>query len=191
MRSESHKTRISVIREHVTAWRQAEGWSREATALAIVEAHVRSGGPARTGIHFEPGSGDSFTAAKTFADRIFRWLDDETKDTNFLPANFEDSILLAMPVSRRMACVDEQLRLLGLACRSLDGAADVEIDVHAHLCSVIKEDADSHEALANAMAIRSPEALQRAHKEISESIAVQIRTRNALECALSRTGKGD
>lgn len=189
MQHESHKTRIGVIRDHVNAWRKAEGWSREAAAMAIVEAHLAIGAPARTGIHFDSTSGDAFTTAKTHADRIFRWLDDETKDTNFMPANFEDSILAAMPMKRRMACIDDMYRPLGVVSRCIDGTAGADLDVHAHLCAVIKEDSESHQALADIMADGSSCTLERAHKEVSESIEAKMRVRSALEGALSRVGK--
>lgn len=118
MRIKSHaNTLISIIRDHVEAWRKANGWSRETTAQAIVEAHERIGGPAITGIHFDPPTKDTFERAKVNADRIFRWLDDATKDTNLLPLNFTTSILEAMPMDRRMPLVNDLLRPLGLATR--------------------------------------------------------------------------
>lgn len=39
---------------------------------------------------------------KVNADRVFRWLDDGTKDTNLVPANFVPSILAALPTDLKV-----------------------------------------------------------------------------------------
>lgn len=189
MRNESHKSRIAVLRDHVGAWRRDARMSREAVALHIVEAHNASGGPERTGIQFESGSGDQFTAAKTYADRIFRWLDDETKDNNLMPANFENSILLALPMDRRLACVDELLRPLGLGGRCLDGDEQQGLAV-ADVQEMMREDAESQVAcVAVVGGDASPLMLERAHREVVESIEAKVRMRRLLEGALSKAGR--
>src|SRR5471030_1880418 len=101
MRNESHQTFIGTMRDHVIAWRKREGWSRESVVAAIVDAHELTEGPATTGIAFDPTTRDVFERQKVNADRVFRWLDDEGKDTNLLPANFIHSIWAAMPIDVR------------------------------------------------------------------------------------------
>ncbi len=111
MRDVSHKTWIAIVLDHVNAWRKANGWSRETVVQMIVEAHECTNGPVVTGIKFEPHTADTFERWKVNADRVFRWLDDSSKDTNLLPTNFIPSILAAMlrpeqsvlriPISRR------------------------------------------------------------------------------------------
>lgn len=119
MKSVLHgKTFIGIIREHVIAWRKAEGWSRETVVQIIVEAHERVG--AATGIVFSPQTNDLTEIREVNAQRVFRWLDDESKEGNLLPANFIPSILAAMPIERRMACASESLVSLGLGVRVLD-----------------------------------------------------------------------
>lgn len=87
MRNESHKTLIGILREHVADWRRAAGLSSASAIDMIVAAHAHLGGPAVTGIRFDVHT-DEFQRMKNNSDRVLRWLDDETKDTNFLPANF-------------------------------------------------------------------------------------------------------
>ena len=98
MRSNPHKTRIAMYRECLEEWRKRDGLSRETVCQLIVEAHERTDGPATTGIRFEPPTTDAYERQKVNAERIFRWLDDVSKDKNLLPANFEASIEEAMPL---------------------------------------------------------------------------------------------
>lgn len=95
MRQESQKTKLTTLMHYVNIWKQRVG-SRESVAIAMVERHYELGFDVVTGITFDI-RGDSFKAAKTAADRIFRWLDDQTKEGVLMPANFEPSILAAMP----------------------------------------------------------------------------------------------
>lgn len=83
MRSESH-TLISTLLGVVNQWRRREGWSRETVVQQIVEAHERIQGALVTGIVFDPPTRDTTERMKVNADRVFRWLDDGTKDTNLV-----------------------------------------------------------------------------------------------------------
>lgn len=96
MRIKSHvpRTLIALLASAVNDWRRAEGWSRETVVQVIVEHHQRVGGEQLTGLVFAPPSIDPFDRAKASADRVFRWLDDQTKDTNLMPANFLPSLLV-------------------------------------------------------------------------------------------------
>lgn len=147
MRNQSH-TLIAVVRAHVQAWRKREGWSRETVVQAIVEAHDVSGAAVATGIRFEPHTQDAFERTKVNADRVFRWLDDETKDTNLLPPNFLQSVLLAMPMDVRTQCVDDILLPVGLACRVLhEDASPDAVDAAGHLRAMNNADAAADGAL--------------------------------------------
>ncbi|MBN0437935.1 hypothetical protein JTM67_36255, partial [Pseudomonas aeruginosa] len=84
MRNESH-TLISTLLGVVNQWRRREGWSRETVVQHIVEAHERIQGALVTGIVFDPPTRDATERMKVNADRVFRWLDDGTKDTNLVP----------------------------------------------------------------------------------------------------------
>jgi hypothetical protein len=189
MRNASHKTRIGIIREHVNEWRKAERLSREAIALMIVEAHQKIDGPNRTGIHFDAHSGDSFTTAKTHADRIFRWLDDETKDTNFLPANFEDSILFAMPMSRRLACINDLYRPLGIMAQMIGRTDPASLNATIHLVSVGKEASEAVGAIADLVDGVTPAELARADRELAEAEEAIRAARADVRAQLQKAGQ--
>lgn len=111
MRQESQKTKLTTLMHYVNLWKQRVG-SRESVAIAIVESHYELGLDIVTGITFDT-RGDSFKAAKTAADRIFRWLDDQTKEGVLMPANFELSILAAMPQDLVLQYLNESLCVVG------------------------------------------------------------------------------
>lgn len=189
MRHESHKTWISILREAVNDWRKREQWSRETVAQRIVETHELRRLDDLTGIRFEPNTRDAFERTKVNADRIFRWLDDETKDSSLLPANFIDTVLGALPADLRMRCVDEMLRPLGIASRSLEDTEDSALDVRHHLCDMIREDSEAQRAIADLMDGANPHSLERAHREVTESIEANTRIRRVIEGAMSKVGK--
>lgn len=150
MRNESHKSLIGILREHVIAWRKAEGWSRETVVQHIVESDKGA-----SGIVFNPQTSDTFERMKVNADRVFRWLDDESKDTNLCPPNFIPSILKAMPVERRLACSAEFMVSIGLgACLPSDGE-DGDLSIN----DIFESQHDHLDALqATTAAIHNPTA---------------------------------
>ncbi|HEA6046738.1 TPA: hypothetical protein RXH49_006447, partial [Pseudomonas aeruginosa] len=120
MRSESH-TLISTLLAVVNQWRRREGWSRETVVQHIVEAHERINAHIATGIVFDPPSRDAMDRMKANADRVFRWLDDSTKDNNLLPANFLPSILSALPNDLKIQALGDLLTPVGVSVRLIDG----------------------------------------------------------------------
>lgn len=167
MRSAS-QTLIAVVRNAVNTWRRREGWSRETVVMEIVETHERIGGPARTGIVFDPATRDTFERAKVNADRVFRWLDDESKDTNLLPANFVPILIAALPQDLRLTVVDELLRDAGLH-------ADVSPRMAAglppaqHLRTLLKEFSEAAAAVGDLGGREDdPALLANAEKELAE-----------------------
>ena len=188
MRHESHKSLIAVLRDHTSAWRKSLDWSRETMADTIVKAHEGLNGPAVTGIRFEPPTGDTFARMKANADRVSRWLDDESKDSNLLPANFLPSVLAAMPHDRRRHCVDDLLRPLNLAVRTLatEGAETLCV---GQLANVLREQAEASAALAalpDGQATK--EELVQAHRETSESIVALRQARATVERQMAAAG---
>ena len=188
MRHESHKTLIAILREHTSAWRKSLDWSRETMAEHVVAAHDRLNGPAGTGIRFEPNTLDTFGRLKVNADRIFRWLDDESKDSNLLPANFIPSILAAMPHDRRRHCVDDMLRPLGLAVRTL-AIEGGEALAQGQVTNLMREQT---EAATAAVALLDGDAtveeLTLAHRELSESIVAARSVRATIEAQMATRG---
>ncbi|CAB3660290.1 hypothetical protein LMG26696_03334 [Achromobacter pulmonis] len=188
MRHESHKSLIAILRDHLSAWRKAEGWSRETMVDHIVKAHSTIGGEAASSIRFDPQTRDTFERMKVNADRVFRWLDDETKDTNLLPSNFLQSVLAAMPHDRRRHCVDDLLRPLGMAVRTLSTEGSAEVCV-ALLSNVLREQAEAGAALAALLDGQvTREELIQAHRETSEAIVAMRAARAVVERQMAALG---
>lgn len=183
MRSESQKTKLAHLMTYIDKWRERVG-SRESVAVAIVEAHIAAGFNTRAKLHFDT-QGDSFTLAKNAADRIFRWLDDKTKDGNFMPANFEDSILLAMPEDLRLAYLNDWLRTFGMAAKGMhDIAADT---CPSHLLpGVIKESSEATFAMASLPMEPTAAELDAADREFAEAIEAMRKGRAAIQAKRTR-----
>ncbi|WP_332859388.1 hypothetical protein [Janthinobacterium svalbardensis] len=188
MRNESHKTLIGILREHVADWRRAAGLSSASAIDMIVAAHAHVGGPAVTGIRFDAHT-DEFQRMKNNSDRVLRWLDDETKDTNFLPANFVFSILAGMPDDARVHCLNDMLRRFGLCVRAIESSDEVGLAL-GDICDQASADADALAALANVM--QSPtqanyEIALRKAARAAEKKARIVRILTSARKAVSRT----
>jgi len=125
MRADSHQaaeqqgTLISIIAGAVNQWKRQNDWSRETVADQIVQSHVNNSSHLVTGITFEMHGGDEYRRQHTNANKIFRWLDELTKDTNLLPANFIKSILKALPMPLRLKTVNTALLDLELTAKPI------------------------------------------------------------------------
>lgn len=188
MRNESHKTWIAIVLDHVNSWRKRSGWSRESVVQAIVEAHEGIGGPANTGIRFEPNTTDAFERQKVNADRVFRWLDDSTKDTNLLPTNFIQSVLEAMPMEVRLHCLDDLLRPLGIAGRPVGGLETSDLNAVGNLRNILAQNSDAQQAVAELVDGATTDELLRAQRELAESRDATVTALAAVEEALIAHG---
>ena len=186
MQSNSHnRTWIAIIRDAVEVWRKAQGWSRETAAQTIVEAHEREGLHLVSGIGFDPHTRDTYERMKVNADRIFRWLDDVTKDNNLLCANFIPSILAALPDDLRMHLVNDLLRSSGMACRQTETSEDVS-PITILLRSMMVETAQADQAVAALLDGVDPGELETAQREIVEAITVLVKAQNRVESMMER-----
>lgn len=182
MKDVLHKTFVGVLREHVIAWRKAEGWSRETVAQVIIEAHEKVNGV--SGIVFEPHTKDICEAREVNSQRIFRWLDDETKSNNLIPPNFIPSVIYAMPQHRRLACLSEALVPLGVGVHLVDdseeGAPDINDVIEAQL---------AHGAALQAatLAVQNPTPENLEAAELHFVAEEKIRTRLRKKIAAART----
>lgn len=167
-----HKSPISALLEMLDAWRKSQHWSRETVAEEIVSAHERIEGPARTGIQFEPRTTDVFKRMNTNAARVFRWLDDSSKDTNLLNVNFLPSVLEAMPEELRIQWLNDYLRPLGLCVRSVEQASVDSLDVIDLLGKNLKETAEANQALAEYAAHPTKAGLAKVEKELAQEVEV-------------------
>ena len=174
MRDKSHtsQTFTAILRDAVEAWRKDNGWSRESVVMQIVEAHERIDGPNTTGINFAPPTRDSFERAKVNADRVFRWLDDVTKDTNPCPPNFIPSILAALPLDRRMALVNQWMRPFDISCRPLNHVDGEKIDNETvyRFKALVKSSADAQTSVANLLDGIDPGELERAQETLCSTL---------------------
>lgn len=179
MQRSSH-TWIATIRDAVEAWRKQKEWSRETAAQMIVAAHEREGLHLVSGIVFDPQTRDTYSRMKVNADRIFRWLDDATKDNNLLPTNFIPSILAALPCDLRMHLVNDLLRSNDMACRQT--ATETEVSpITILLRSMMVETAQADQAVAALLDGVDPGELETAQREIAEAIAVLVKAQDRVE----------
>lgn len=185
MQSEPHDsaeriTWIATIRDAVEEWRKHNGWSRETTADVIVQVHEQRGAHIVSGIMFDPPTRDAFERVKVNADRIFRWLDDVTKDSTLLPTNFIPSIIAALPDDLRMHLVNDLLRSNGMACRVT--CTDTEVSpITILLRSMMVETAQADQAVAALLDGVDPGELETAQRKVVEAIAVLVRAQNRVE----------
>lgn len=165
MQRATHPSPLAVVRDHIEAWRRDNRWSRETVADLIVQAHIRIGGPMFSGITFEPPTTDTFERMRVNADRIFRWLDDHTKDKNLLPFNFLLSIIAALPEERRVLMVNDLLAPVAL---HVDAGFDDDADVtHAEIVDAFQAIVD-HSAAATIATSQLLDGVERGEAEQAE-----------------------
>lgn len=128
---------------------------------------------------FDPHTRDAFERMRVNADRIFRWLDEVTKDRNLLPTNFIPSILAALPDDLRMNTLNKMMLPLGVGCRAVGGlSASTPLDL---LKGMLCEAADAERAMAALVDGIDPGELETAHKELSEAITAFHKARETVE----------
>lgn len=189
MRNDSHNTLIGTIRTAVVEWRKREGWSRESVVQEIVTKHEEIGAPAVTDITFDPNTRDAFGRMKVNADRVFRWLDDESKDTNLLPVNFLPSILAALPQDLQLQVLGVLVRPLGLQVMSSDTAEAPAFSPLAHASSIIKESAEAAQAVLAIGPNASPELLAQANKELDDLRESTFEAQRSIRAAIEISGR--
>ena len=185
MRDKSHKTPIGIIRDYVNQWRKRERWSRETVAQLIVDTHIKLGADVATEIYFDNHTKDIAIRQKAYADRIFRWLDDENKDNNLLCVNFLPSILNALPPDLKQHCANEFAGIFGFTVIPIhqDGAG--KFDPKAHTKNLIKESSEAESAMLDVTQDQSLSALKAAHKEVSDLHAATEATKVELEARIA------
>lgn len=180
MKDVLHKTLVGILREHVIAWRKAEGWSRETVAQVIIEAHERVN--AIAGITFDPQTKDIHEIREVNSQRVFRWLDDETKSNNLIPPNFIPSVIYAMPMQRRLACVSELLVPIGVGVHLIDDSEDSAPDINDVIEAQLAHGA-ALQAATRAVQNPTPENLEAAelHFVAEEKFRTKLRKKLAAQ----------
>ena len=169
------KTWVAIISDHVDAWRRSTGMSRESVAEIIISEYQLINKSRLPGI--KDFSDDkkhdidaNFEARRVNADRIFRWLDDRTKDSTLLPTNFIPSVLCAMPDDYRVRCVNELFMQIGFCAQVLNrNSSNQEETALNHLQQIMKEGGEAELAVSRLVAGETLDDLVKAEKEIAES----------------------
>lgn len=187
MRDSSH-TLIAGLRVAVNTWRKREGWSRETVTEALIAHYVQCSGEVITSIRFEPMTQDAYERTKVNADRVFRWLDDDSKDNNLLPANLIPFFVAALPMDLRIDVAQDCLGLTGLTVRAVSSNPDLSI-LHA-VQQMAKETGEGISALVGIDSSSSLECVQAAHGELVEAHSATLEALQVLEGILSHRAKG-
>ncbi|TEA79818.1 hypothetical protein [Allopusillimonas ginsengisoli] len=178
---------IGILREEISEYRRINRLSRETVAQAIVEAHERLGADAITGLRFEPKTTDAFERTKVNADRIFRWLDDETKDGNLLPPNFLQSLLAGLPDEVTRRALDRILMPLGFAVRALALPEKLMPFTVTIATNLMREQNEAGIAVTGLIDGYDRKELEEAHQQVSEAIDAGMKTRAMIEAKLAST----
>lgn len=186
MRNESQPTLISIVRAAVNEWRRRKGWSRESVVHEIVMKHMEIGGPSVTGIVFDPATRDTFQRMKVNSDRVYRWLDDETKDCTLLPANFLPSVLAALPQDLQLQCASQILRPLGLDVCRTENVAGAAFNPTVHATSIIKEGAEAATKMLEIGANPTPAQIEQVRKEVTDVAECAAATLRALPACATK-----
>lgn len=187
MQRESHKaTAITILRDAIDGWRRGNYWSRETVAHEIVEAHQRIDAHRVTGVVFDPPTRDHFERMRVNADRIFRWLDDVSKDRNHLPLNMLASVLAALPGELRVQAACRVLRPAGITARAMTTQAQPLVDnVLTLLRRDLTETAEANAALAQLVDGIEDGELEHAQRQVAEAIEALRATQEAIEAAMT------
>lgn len=183
MQTHPHNTLITILAYWVEAWRKAQGISKQTAAMMIVEAHERIGGQATTGIEFADNP-DAYKRAAVNCDRVYRWLDDLTKETNHLPANMIPTILAALSDRYRTHALNDILRPHGLAVRGT--GLLVEVPTSGHLKEMLLETAEAGAAFTDLLDGATRSELLEAQRQLAEAQASVARNLAIVEGLLER-----
>lgn len=171
MRKLSQQTLIGVLRDACHVWRQRERWSLESLSNAMVEHYYQCGFDVVWRVEFkQPGPGrDLGRVMKANSERVFRWLDDQTKSNVLLPANLVPMVLWALPMDLRLQAASKLLAPVGLEV-AIAHTPESESSFGSVMANMAKEAGEGIAAFARLAERATPEALQCAHVEIHEAI---------------------
>lgn len=181
MRNVPHtQTLIATLRNAINGVRKSRGWSRETVVQEVVEAHVRIGADKLTGLTFELSGRDAVARLKVNAERVYRWLDDEGKDNNLLPANMLPSVLASLPGDVRLGVVNDLLRPLGMEAHGIERDEDASFDASICASATMKESAEAAVAILAVGSNPTQVSLQQALKEVTEAEEAIVKAKRAL-----------
>lgn len=182
-------TWVAIIGNAVNQWKRQNNWSRETVADEIVASHANNNSHLLTGIEFEQqGHGDEYRRLHSNANKIFRWLDDLTKDNNLLPSNFIKSILQAMPMAIRVKTVNTLLLDLEITAKPINDVGHIEpLDMLRH---ILQETADVTNAYAQLVDGIEPGELELALETTISAIATLKNTQSVIQTMILERAHG-
>lgn len=192
MKTMSHKmkkTPLAVLFFHVEAYRRDAYLTREDFAQDVVNAHEAIGGGEVTGVVFDnvqrASVDDDDRRRRTNANKVFRWLDDSTKDRNYLHINLFPSILAALPLDRRVACLNEMFMPVCVVTKPLASEAGCDIPASMMLQTILKECGEAQLAVADLIDGATKPELVKAQKEIGEAVHTLKQAQLSIEARLA------
>lgn len=183
----SHKTMIGALRDALTELRQRNRWSRESMADEVIRAYRDGGWDVVVGLEFQdtrPGTRDLARAMDTNADRIWRWLDDQTKSTTLLPANLIPALIHVLPADLRLRVLTEVFGDAGVVFSLPTGPA-VQCSHAELMAESAKESGEGLAAFALLAEQGDLDALRRAEVEIVEAVAAMQKSLDFVRTRLS------
>lgn len=130
-----------------SAWRMRVGGSREAVAAHIVARHETLGLDRSGDVHFDPPARTDAERLRLNTERIFRWLDDDSKGGDLLPLNSLPAVLAALTLDLRLRLADALLAAAGLRVEAL-GSGDGVLGPGRLLQRVVRENAEAAATMA-------------------------------------------
>lgn len=179
------RTTIAIIAAAIVEWKDSKGWSRETVAEAVISHFYDLQPKGLPGISFSlTGAGDEYQRMHVNANKLFRWLDDLTKENNLLPANFAAFLLGAMPVELRTKTVN-----IILASSGIDMSAKPITPVPPTrpldiLENVLAESAEAAKSLAALVDGIEPGELEHAQHTLTMGIAAMQNAKRVIESQL-------
>jgi hypothetical protein len=195
------ETWVESLKRHLSAWKKEAGCSEMTMFDAIVAAHARIGGPAKTGIVFSDGK-DEYNRQKANAVRIRRLLVDDEEGIGREQAeqlvNLLPSILAAMPAHLRISFLNEYLSPLNLHVAANEDSDNGEFGIR-DLAELMQTDAQTHQSLAKVLESDDLDILKAAYQDITTSIETKkkkgrfiaglIRAKTSTGAALKKLGQ--
>lgn len=188
MRTNSHRSPIAAAKATLTDVKNAHGWSRETVVDEIVQAHVRIGAERRVNVRFSDHH-DVVTRQKTNADRVYRWLDDDEKDSNLLSLNMLPSVLAALPVELRVALANEILAPVGLTTRVIESSNTDDVNAQEIIRTIVRANHRTEAAAADLLDGIDPGELPRLRNSLIDEVSMKRSLIVRVEAAMCKTGE--
>ncbi len=185
MRDSYHeRTLIAIIAAAIVEWKDSKGWSRETVADKIISHFYDLQPKGLPGISFNlNSSGDEYQRMHVNANKLFRWLDEITKDGT-LPSNMCVYLLGALPVDLRTKTVNNLMALGGINMTAkpvLHADPDHPLEM---LENVLTESAEATKALAALVDGVDPGELEHAQHTLSMAIAAMQSAKRVIDAQL-------